>query len=267
MEVTPEANRKPVGRGTTPLVILTVLLIAVLISGGVAVWLSVSLHADNDLLRSQYDKMRGEVNLRLGQGEDCKAFVTPSDGFIAAKVFAIAGTFTDNVSQNWAGWGQLYDWVVENIEYSSDSRLPILPALSSSSDMQLSWEKEYWRTPKETLEDETGDCEDMAVLLASMILNYTSSKYSTWVITWTSESSSHAAVAIPVQGGNLTILDPAGDNEIGLHGSLPASDAVADWLGDWPSELGIHVTSVFSNTTYETFTSTSEFLEWVTRRT
>ena len=158
----------------------------------------------------------------------------------------------------------MYDWVVGNIKYSYDSRLPALPVIPDLS--QLSWRKDYWRTPSETLEDKTGDCEDMAILLASMIRNYTQSRYSCWVIIWHSEESGHAAVAIPVTGGNLAILDPAGNQTIGFGGHQSISTTTYQWLGKWPSESGIRVSAIFSDAECNYFASTSEFIDWAIAR-
>ena len=222
-----------------------------------------SLETSYDSLTTWYSGIRDEVNRRLGYWEDRKLFVTPDDAAVGAKVQAVTGGFSDTVSGQWADYRHMYDWVVDNIEYNSDSRSPYLPLANGS----VSWQQEYWRMPRETLGDEKGDCEDMATLLASMILNYTSSAdYPCWCITWVSNDSAHAAVAFPVQGGKLTILDPAGKyyttDTPGSLGSEDVSTAVADWLAHCQPEPGIRVSGVFSDTVYEIFATTAEFVQW-----
>lgn len=223
------------------------------------------LRKDSDLYQTQYGQIAKEVNRRLGEScDDRKSFVTPTDADVAAKVMAIAGEYSSDVSQQWADYDAMYDWVVANIKYSLDSRLPLLPPTPDVS--KLSWQNDCWRTPSETLEDETGDCEDRACLLASMVRNYTQSRDSCWVITWYSQDSGHAAVAIPVTGGNLAILDPVGHEIMGFGGHQSISATTALWLGKWPSQSGIHVSGVFSDTECTTFASTAEFIEWASAR-
>ena len=221
-----------------------------------------SLQTSYDSLTTWYSGIRDEVNRRLGESEDKKLFFTPDDAAVATRVQLVTGGFSDDVNERWADYRRMYDWVVDNIKYNSDSRLPYLPSANGS----LSWHMDYWRTPNETLEDEVGDCEDMATLLASMKLNYTSSAgYPCWCITWVSDDSGHAAVAFPVQGGKLTILDPSGKYYTGTPSSLGSEDvstAVADWLAHCQPEPGIRVSGVFSDTVYETFATTAEFVQW-----
>ncbi|GAG38543.1 unnamed protein product, partial [marine sediment metagenome] len=225
-----------------------------------------SLETSYDSLTTWYSGIRDEVNRRLGESEDKKLFFTPDDAAVAAKVQAVTDGFSEDVSEQWADFKRMYDWVVGNIEYNSDSRLPWLPSVNGS----LSWYMDYWRMPSETLGDEVGDCEDMATLLASMILNYNSSAgYPCWAIRWVSDDSAHVAVAFPVQGGKLTILDPAGNYYTGTPGSLGSEDvsaAVADWLAHWQPEPGIRASEVFSDDIYETFATTAEFVQWALDR-
>jgi len=226
------------------------------------------LSKDNALYLGQYGEYLGimkEVNRRLGYSCDVRqSFVTPNDADVAARVLAITGGYSSDASEQWSDYDAMYDWVVANIKYSYDSSLPRLPLAPNLS--LLTWQKDYWRTPSETLEDKTGDCEDMACLLASMVRNYTQSRYACWVITWYSQDSGHAAVAIPVTGGNLAILDPAGNQTIGFGGHQSISVTATMWLGKWPSESGIHVSGVFSDTECDEFANTAEFVAWASVR-
>jgi len=221
------------------------------------------LQAEYDSLVDWYDEIRNEVNLRGGNWMDKMSFVTPNDVTVSAKVEEVTGGFSSDVNEQWADIWKMYDWVVDNIEYNWDSQLPYLPYMGGT----LSWYHDYWRMPSETLEDGVGDCEDMATLLASMFLNYFSSAgYSCWCVTWHSDESGHAAVAFPVEGGELTILDPAGnyythDSWGGLT-SKDVSVAVDEWLAHWQPKPGIYVSGVFSVTVYETFLTTDSFVEW-----
>ncbi len=218
----------------------------------------------NSQMLNQYASLKRQVNVRLGDTpEDKQSFITPKNSLVSAKVVEVTGGYSGDVSDYWRDCERLYRWVVSNISYSYDSYMPILPENISGG---LIWQQDYWRMPEETLEDETGDCEDMAGLLASMLRSYNEGEYRIWVLVIRSEESGHAAVAFPVQGGRLTILDPAGNYYTGQYGSLQSesvSTAVNNWLSHWQREMpGAEIVEVFSEDVHEEFSSTAEFITW-----
>jgi len=173
---------------------------------------------ENSEMLNQYASLKGKVNVRLGDTpEDKQSFITPGNSLVSAKVLEITSGYSGDISDYWKDSKRLYEWVVRNISYSYDSCMPILPETISGG---LIWQQDYWRMPEETLSDETGDCEDMAVLLASMLRSYNEGEYRIWVLVIRSGELGHAAVAFPVQGGRLTILDPAGNYYTGQYGAL-----------------------------------------------
>ena len=145
-----------------------------------------------------------------------------------------------------------------------------MPFLPENISGELTWWASCWRMPDETLEDETGDCEDMALLLASMLRSYNEGNYPIWVLTIHSsvpEVPGHVAVAFPVAGGNLAILDPAGNYYTGYpYGTLQSentSAAVSRWLSHWASEMpGAEIVGAFSDDFFQEFSGTDEFLTW-----
>ncbi len=217
---------------------------------------------------NQYSNLREQIYLRQGEDEDTREFITPENEMVSAKVTEIAGSYSEDVNERWRDYERLYKWVVNNIEYSSDSHTPILPQTIGG---KLIWTKDFWRMPEETIEDEAGDCEDMAVLLASMMINYNSDRYSVWAIKIKNEEGGHLAVAFPVAGDKLTILDPAGNYYTGyLTGrlsSLSIDAAVNDWLSKWRQKMpNAQIVGVFSKDFYREFSSKEEFKEWVRER-
>jgi hypothetical protein len=164
----------------------------------------------------------------------------------------------------------LYRWVVKNIKYSYDSYTPILP---TNIEGTLKWREDYWRMPAETLSDGHGDCEDMALLLASMIHNYNNKNYGLYVVTISDANKleGHAAVLIPVKDDNLAIFDPAGKYYTGYRSgdiqTIKTSAAITDWLNYWNTDLpGAYIDSVFSENLYKNFSSTQEFLSWYSQQ-
>ena len=218
----------------------------------------------NSQMLNQYASLKRQVNVRSGDTpEDKQSFITPNNSSVSAKVLEVTGGYSGDVNEYWRDCERLYRWVVSNISYSSDSYMPVLPETISGD---LVWQQDYWRMPEETIENKTGDCEDMAVLLTSMLQSYNEGEYQIWVLIIRSGALGHVAVAFPVQGGKLTILDPAGNYYTGQYGSLGSSNvstAVNNWLSHWQSEMpGAEIVGVFSEDVYEEFSSTDEFITW-----
>jgi len=91
--------------------------------------------------RVQYREGEYLVNVR-GQWQDLRDFIQPSDPDVLAIYSKIGPNY-------WA----LYDYVCQNISYRLDAG-------------------EYWQVPYETLGGH-GDCEDTAILLTSLLRNFT----------------------------------------------------------------------------------------------
>jgi hypothetical protein len=216
-----------------------------------------------------YTALMSEIFARLGFKEDREKFITPDSPLIITKASAIAGPFSNDNHERWQDYLRLYQWVFDNIEYSSDTGLPILPATPDGS---LRWLSEFFKTPEETLEDGNGDCEDMANLLASLLLSYVDQQYAVWVIEIRPPTGSgHVAVALPVTGDELTILDPAGMYFTGYSTGYLSSDDIAtaihDWLAHWAIDMpGAEVTAVYSSDFYQEFTGADDFIDWAINR-
>jgi len=220
-------------------------------------------------MNTQYSQIRANILSRIGYSQaNRQSYITPTDTNISVKVKEITGGYDGSTTKIWSDYLKLYNWVYRNIEYSSDTYTPILPsALTSNS---IIWKHEFWKMPSETLEDKTGDCEDMALLLTTMMRNYNNQTYRVWTIAISSKTlgvPGHMAVAFPVAGGELTIVDPAGSyytgKTYGYLSSAPTATAINDWLAWWVSQIPQgYISAVLSDTVDEEFNSTSEFLTW-----
>ena len=200
-----------------------------------------------------------------------ESFITPQDQTVRDIVYSITGGWSN--PSDWNEYREdikaMYDWVVNNIEYRYDGLYPILPE-DPSGDLYF-W-NEMWQFSNETLSLRKGDCEDMAILLCSMIRCYSGMRYYTEVILILSSISGHAAVQIPVEGYKLVILDPAGRYySHDFWGNVAFNDITTEinnWLNYWKPEMGsdVYVDRVFSDYIDKTFTSTSEYISWMYSR-
>jgi len=236
-----------------------------------------SLQASYDILQSNFDSYNSDyANLRdlvnqRSQYLDIMDFVTPNDSDVGSIVLSVTGGWSNPSSWNeyWSDVKAMYDWIVGNVDYRSDGLYPVLPSAPAGS---LEYSMEMWQFPNETLESRQGDCEDMAILLASMILSYNNGDYWVECIWITGSLGAHAAVQLPVDGNQLTILDPAGNYYTeGLYGSLASEDISTEinyWLNYWKPSLGsdVRVYRVFSSYVDESFSSTSEYITWMINR-
>ena len=225
---------------------------------------------ENTLLLSQYANIRAIVEARIGYSfyvteEDRQSYITPDDATVSALVQATTDGYTGDTSRTWNDYFLLYQWVADNIVYNFDSYMPRLPELLSDA---VRWVQECWNKPAETIADGKGDCEDQALLLASMMKNYNNGDLAVWLIGIQSAvpgQIGHMAVAFPVEGGHLTIVDPTWSYYTGWpSGSLEskiASSAVSDWVSLIP-DANFYVYSILSNNTDQRFSSTAEFLTW-----
>ncbi len=223
----------------------------------------------NSQMRNQYADLRDTINARWDWKEYATDYVTPDNATVAEKAHYLAGDFTNVAEDIWTDYNRFYNWVSSTIEYQTDSLSPIMP---HALGQMVKWCHDCWKTPEETLTDMTGDCEDMATLLASLMIAYNQDSYAVWVIGIENDDSAHVAVGFPVTGGKFTILDPAGHyftgmNTWGLLTAEPIEQSISNWLRHWAFDMpGARINLVFSDDFYREFTSTQGFIDWVKSR-
>jgi predicted nucleic acid-binding Zn-ribbon protein len=218
-----------------------------------------------------YAQLVKEVNLHsLHPTSDETKLITFSNDAVVAKMLEITGGWANKTDWNefWQDVFLMYQWVKNNIQYRSDGDYPILPDQPNGT--LINW-PEMWQYPTETLGLKKGDCEDMAILLTSLILAYSNETIWTEVIVITQ----HAAVYIPVSPGQICILDASGSyytNTGSPSYTITYKDInqeVNNWLNYWNSH-GIsnpRVDWVFSSYLWQEFYNTSTFTTWLYDRT
>ena len=229
-----------------------------------------ALEEEYEAYVSAYQSLREKVNQRWYQ-INVEPFITPNDQAVRNIVYSVTGGWSNPSDWNeyWQDIKAMYDWVVDNVEYRSDGLYPMLPYTPSGD---LDFRMDMWQFPNETLSLRKGDCEDMAILLCSMIRCYCDMKYQAECILIVSSTSAHVGVQLPVSGYKLVILDPAGRYySHDAWGNIAFNDITTEinnWLDNWKPTMGsdVYVRRVFSDYLDEKFTSTSEYISWMYSR-
>jgi len=238
-----------------------------------AIKLEMESLADEKQILSSYVNLREQINLRLGIGQNGQLFITPDDPEVSTIVQEITSKYSE--VELWKAYAAMFQWIIGNIKYSVDSPMPLLP---ESINGTLEWRGDFWRLPAETIRDGAGDCEDTAVLLTSMLLNFNQRKYPAWVVgvrTFASKPRAHIAVAIPIADNRLTIFDTAGRYytpfpDLGGFGCQDVPLAIDHWLNhletNFEKEMpNAQVYMAFSENFYQEFSSTQEFANWTSQ--
>lgn len=216
--------------------------------------------------RAAYRQLVSVLNLHVVHpSENETTLITPDDPAVKSKVQEITRGWSDPTdwTEYWTEVKMMYDWVVDNIEYRYDSLYPILPEDPSQP---LTRFDEMWQFPNQTLELGKGDCDDMAILLCSMIYSYGNMEYWVECIVITQ----HMAVYIPVAEDRICILDPAGHyyTNTGYPSyeitSKDISKEVHAWLDYWSDGIENPIIEwIFSVYVWKDFWNTQLFIIWL----
>ena len=181
-----------------------------------------------------------------------RLFITPEEPEVVSLTYNITGKMANTTDPNsyWNDIKSMYDWVNDNIEYREDGLYPILPENPGD---ELEHTDQMAQFPNETLSFRSGDCEDIAILLTSMVRAYFDSQFTVECIWITGETAGHVAVQIPFAGEKMVILDPVRDyyshDTFGNIALNAISAELYNWMSIWRPSLGtdVHVYRLFSD--------------------
>jgi transglutaminase-like putative cysteine protease len=122
----------------------------------------------------------------------CYSFITPDDPSVVSLRNEI---LQDNIALLTPDWMAIRDWVGNRIQYVSDS--------------EIHNEREYWQFSNETIQLETGDCEDFSILLCSLLRSNGWEPNSVHVIIGEQNNQHHAWVRLIWEGRQYNI-EPQG---------------------------------------------------------
>ena len=153
----------------------------------------------------------------------------------------IANTISEiskNEEYNWYGYWNIHKYIRDGVKYSYDLEIPIIEGYRYYgdhespliTDFNISTIQNHLQNLSYTIKYEQGDCEDQALLEYAMIQYYNEylqgTKYSLYLakISFTN-GEHHLAVFMPVEEGNICILDPAGLYQTGTWYSIQSKKA------------------------------------------
>lgn len=170
------------------------------------------------------------------------------------KIASTVSYVTHESQDSWYAYDKIYKYVADNINYAYDIEFPHIDnyyyVLLDGSEIITSFSidniRNYIQTPEFTLEYKQGDCDDQAVLTYAMIKYYMRNIYGTEYSLYIADiefsgGSSHLAVFLPVQGGQLCILDPAGHHLTSRYGHITqyvASFELQEYSNEWSKTTG-----------------------------
>ena len=149
---------------------------------------------------------------------------------------------TGSSKDMWTSEQKIFDYIKSNVKYAYDVEMPYISYyryIDSSgiryiTEFTLNVSQNYVQTPGLTLDINQGDCDDQAVLAYAMLKYYMKNvlgtEYNLYLASMEfTTGPGHVAVIMPVQGGNLCIIDPAG-SYLTLKGGSIASKAALQEL-------------------------------------
>lgn len=185
----------------------------------------------NQRLEEKVSKYAREVAARLGLDSGATKLVQPNDPQVVHLVGQIIGGEGDLHQSLF----ELYAWTASNVRYETDPHTTLIYPRAYAVllghrvlvDVGLVPGGGYWRSASEVLQRGAGDCEDQAILLASMVkayfLHYLKQNLTAYVLTVVLPHVVHALVIVPLAGGDIIILDPTGRYYTGWPGPLTSA--------------------------------------------
>lgn len=148
---------------------------------------------------------------RIFEENSCNLFITPNDPAVITLRDRI---LQDPIAFATPDWVAIRDWVGNTITYVSD--------------LEIHNEREFWQFANETIQLETGDCEDFSILLCSLLRSNGWNSNSVHVMIGEKNNQHHAWVRLIFEGTQYNI-EPQGsgfDIAIGDYLNLSGFTAI-----------------------------------------
>ncbi len=209
-----------------------------------------TLNSEHTSMSSDYSTLSSDVDslykLLFSYADLTSSFSrTLNDAAIKATSSVVA---SQNGGSQWPTTQNIYNYITSNIKYVNDIDMPYISGMTLGDGVHISHfttstVQNYIQTPALTLSIKQGDCDDQATLAYAMIKYYmkyiAGTEYTLYLARIVfNDGSSHVAVFIPVTGGNVCVLDPAGSYLTRHYGAIyanPASTELQNYSSHWAS--------------------------------
>jgi len=232
--------------------------------------LYVSVQGQRDSLQGSLANLQSEMNTNMGYMKEAstdlmelydqlKSYCNLEDSFPRVlsseeldKIGSTVTQLTNPSKDTWYNYQRLWDYVDDNIAYVYDTEFPYISAyryiivdgVRCFTELTVETCTDYYQTPGFTLEYKQGDCDDQAILLYGMMRYYLRHIYGTVYSSYIAQigftdGDAHLALFMPVQGGKICILDPAGNYATEQYGDLTSKTPLSElqsYADHWSSE-------------------------------
>jgi len=206
-------------------------------------------------LESTFDEIVKIINSRTPLGKENLAeliIVNEDIKRISSKIYS--GNFTSDLIT-------YTHWVFSSINYTEDSFYPMIFG-------NVTLIRDFWQSSVETIDMGKGDCEDFAILLASLI-RASYEKADVYIVTLSipGNSEGHAAL-MAIWNGSAYIADPTLDRVYMLGDSMKSIKRnINRWFSDFGG-IDVKVSFIVGKSkdgknVYMSFSSNLEFINWV----
>jgi hypothetical protein len=170
------------------------------------------------------------------------------------KVESTVRTIIGSSTNEWNNYQHIHEYITSNIKYVYDITFPYITYYSYIdvngirylTGFDTSNIDNYIQKPQFTLQYKQGDCDDQAALEYAMLRYYNKyivgTDYNLYLaVLQFSDGSGHVAVFMPIQGGKVTIFDPAGNYLTTSGYSLSSKSAASElesYNSHWISSSG-----------------------------
>jgi len=222
---------------------------------------------DTQMLNYYYQLTLAVRSLNATLWEYCNEVSSFRNTLTTGEVLKMESTVRSVVGSSlddWDNYQKIHQYITSNVKYVYDIDFPYIGYYSYIdvngvrylTDFDVGTVDNYIQRPDFTLQYKQGDCDDQAALEYAMIRYYNKYMVGTDYNLYLAEleftdGSGHVAVFMPVSGGNITILDPAGNYLTSTSSTITAKAAAPElesynsyWLSSNGSITQIRLYSV-----------------------
>jgi cell division protein FtsB len=212
------------------------------------------LESEYDILSSYYKGLSQNVSdlydLLYSYSSIPEAFSRTLNKVSVNEISSTVWSVTGGSTSSWSSYQGIYDYITSNIEYTNDIDMPYpstywhvnRDGFDYITKFTMTTYRNYVQKPSLTIEIKQGNCDDQAVLAYAMIKYYMrfifGTEYHLYIADISLSDSKHLAVILPVQGGQICVIDPASNyltSSWGVITSKTAQSELQTYSNYWSS--------------------------------